>query len=228
MVDMAALKAENAKRWAVAKLTRNFVATAKSLTSQAAKDRYVTVQNYTGVPWWFIAIIHEREASQSWTGSLAQGDPWNKVSVHEPRGRGPFQSWEAAAIDALTQCSPYAARNKDWTVGETLTLWEEYNGLGYAARSLPSPYVWSGTDQYVSGKFVRDDVFDPDVIDLQPGCAGLVMTMMNMDPSIKFGSNVIPIGVASGTQPDVVESPSTFMSAVMAIVHSVSSILRGK
>lgn len=25
---------------------------------------------------------------------------------------------------------------------------EQYNGLGYAARGRPSPYIWSGTDQY--------------------------------------------------------------------------------
>jgi hypothetical protein len=26
----------------------------------------------------------------------------------------------------------------DWTPGGVLTLWEEYNGLGYAARGVPS------------------------------------------------------------------------------------------
>ena len=81
--------------------------------------------------------------------SLAQGDPWNRVSVHVPAGRGPFKSWEDAAVDALVNCSPYAARNKDWSIGGTLTMLEQYNGLGYAARGRPSPYVWSGTDQYL-------------------------------------------------------------------------------
>jgi lysozyme family protein len=36
-------------------------------------------------------VIHEREASQSWKANLAQGDPWNAVSIHIPRGRGPFR-----------------------------------------------------------------------------------------------------------------------------------------
>jgi lysozyme family protein len=63
---------------------------------------------------------------------------------------------------------------------------EQYNGLGYAAHGVPSPYVWSGTDQYHSGKYVRDGVYDPHVVDAQLGCAGLLLAMIAIDPSIKF------------------------------------------
>jgi lysozyme family protein len=133
-----------------------------------------------------VAVIHERECSQEWTRSLAQGDPWDRVSVHVPAGRGPFKSWEDAAVDALNDCPPYAGRNKDWSIGALLTKLEEYNGLGYAARGVPSPYVWAGTDQYRAGKYIRDGVYDPDVIDSQAGCAGLLMAMKALDPAITF------------------------------------------
>ncbi|MBR1142489.1 hypothetical protein JQ567_04270 [Bradyrhizobium sp. AUGA SZCCT0431] len=146
----------------------------------------------TGVPWPFIAVAHERECSQDWSGSLAQGDPWNRVSVHVPAGRGPFRSWEDAAIDALVNCAPRAARNKDWSIGGTLTMLEQYNGLGYAARGRPSPYIWSGTDQYVSGKYVRDGVYGPSAVDRQLGCAGILMAMMALDPTITFPGTTIP------------------------------------
>ncbi|WP_245286840.1 hypothetical protein [Bradyrhizobium sp. Tv2a-2] len=142
----------------------------------------------TGVPWAMIAVIHERECSQDWTRSLAQGDPWKRTSVHVPAGRGPFISWEAAAIDALVNCAPYAARNTDWSIGPSLTKLEEYNGLGYAARGLPSPYLWSGTDQYKSGKYVRDGVYDPSAVDSQLGCAGLLKAMAALDPSAAFAT----------------------------------------
>jgi lysozyme family protein len=92
MTDLNALKIANAKRFALAKITRDATSAASRLVS--AKQRYVTVSLKTGVPWFVIAVIHERESSQSWFASLAQGDPWNKVSVHVPAGRGPFQSWE--------------------------------------------------------------------------------------------------------------------------------------
>jgi lysozyme family protein len=193
MTDLNALKAANAKRWAAARLTRNFSTIAQHLVGPAAKPRYQAVSAKTGVPWPFIAVAHERESSQSWNDSLAQGDPWNKVSVHVPAGRGPFNSWEEAAIDALVNCSPHAAQNKDWSIGGTLTMLEEYNGLGYAARGRPSPYVWSGTDQYVSGKYVRDGVYDPSAVDSQLGCAGLLIAMMALDPTITFtGASITP------------------------------------
>ncbi|MGF6434318.1 hypothetical protein [Bradyrhizobium elkanii] len=192
MTDLVALKAANANRWAKAKLTRNFTAVAKRLISPEAKARYQAVSAKTGVPWAFIAVAHERESSQDWGGSLAQGDSWNKVSTHVPAGRGPFKSWEDAAVDALVNCAPRAALNKDWSIGGTLTMLEQYNGLGYFSRGKPSPYIWAGTDQYVSGKYVRDGVYDPNVVDQQLGCAGLLLAMMSLDPSISFDGNHAP------------------------------------
>jgi lysozyme family protein len=185
-VDLIKLKGANVRRWKAAKLTRGpeFLPVAKRLV--AAKERYLSVSKGTGIPWPFIAVTHQRESSQRWDRSLAQGDPWNKKSTHVPAGRGPFPSWEAAAYDALVNCAPHAARNKDWSIGGLLTLLERYNGLGYVRRGLPSPYLWSGTDQYSRGKYVADGVFDPGEVDKQLGCAGLIMAMMDLDASIEF------------------------------------------
>jgi lysozyme family protein len=194
---------KNSERWAKAKLNRNFADVAKRLV--ASKDRYKAVEKQTGVPWFVIAVIHERESGQKWNKSLAQGDPWNQVSTHIPRGRGPFESWEEAAYDALVNCGPHAANWKDWTSGGTLTLLERYNGLGYFNKGIPSPYVWSGTDQYVSGKYVADGVFDANAVDGQLGCAGLLKQMQKLDNTIKFKDEVSstkpksPVGPAVGT-----------------------------
>jgi lysozyme family protein len=195
MTDLNVLTAANAKRWANAKPIRNFNPAAKSLI--AAKPRYQTVEASTGVPWFVTAVIHERESGQNWFASLAQGDPLNRVSVHVPAGRGPFKSWEEAAIDALVNCAPYLARNRDWSIGGTLTKLEQYNGLGYAARGVPSPYVWSGTDQYRSGKYVRDGVYDSAAVDSQPGSAGLLLAIMALDRTVSFDGKMPPIGVSS-------------------------------
>jgi lysozyme family protein len=189
MSDLAGLRAANELRWANAKLTRNVVATAMSLV--AAKLRYLLVALKTSVPWWVVAAIHERECSQNWDNSLAQGDPWNRVSSHVPAGRGPFKSWEDAAVDALVNCAPYLARKEWGSIGFSLTNLEAYNGLGYAARGLPSPYLWAGTDQYQSGKYVADHVFSSSAIDTQPGCAALILAMAALDPSIVVGSSTM-------------------------------------
>ncbi|MGY4311273.1 hypothetical protein [Bradyrhizobium sp. JR3.5] len=64
-------------------------------------------------------------------------------------------------VDALVNCAPRAALNKDWSIGGTLTMLKQYNGLGYANKGRPLSHIWSGTDQYVSGKYVRGGVYDP-------------------------------------------------------------------
>jgi lysozyme family protein len=228
MTDLVALKAANARRWADARLIRNFSSVAGHLVAPDAKERYQGVAAKTGVPWAVIAVIHERESSQDWTASLAQGDPWNRVSVHVPAGHGPFRSWEEAAIDALVSCAPYAARNKDWSVGGTLTGLEEYNGLGYAARGVPSPYVWSGTDQYISGKYIRDGVYDPHAVDSQLGCAGLLLAMMALDRTISFDGKMPPIVISAGVpnpRPPDVSKPSLSNPAKGSIGAAIASVL---
>lgn len=230
MVDINALAGANARRWANAKLTRNFAGLAKSLV--AAKPRYQAVEAKTGVPWWAIAVIHERESSQNWQRSLAQGDPWDRVSTHVPRGRGPFKSWEEAAIDALVNCGPYLARKKDWSTGGALANLELYNGAGYVNRGVPSPYVWAGTDQYKSGKYVADGVFDPGAIDAQPGCAGMLKAMMALDSSIKLeapkkstaaktGGAVIAAGGAAAT---VAHQAGVNPAIIIAIVAAAAVV----
>lgn len=215
MTDLAALKAANADRWAKAKLTRNLTGIAKALV--AAKPRYQAVEAKTGVPWFVIAVIHERESSQDWRKSLAQGDPWDSASTHVPKGRGPFKSWEEAAIDALVNCAPYLASKTDWSLGAALTNLEAYNGLGYASRGIPSPYLWAGTDQYQSGKYVADGKFDSATIDAQPGCAALLKHMMALDPTITFTG----VKVTPPPSPSPVPTKSQFWDAILNILTSI-------
>lgn len=222
-ISIAELKNRNGTRWANAKLNRNFASVAKSLVATQAKERYQAVEAKTKVPWFIIAVIHEREASQNWNTQLGQGDPLNRVSVHVPKGRGPFSTWENGAYDALVNTSPYAARNTDWSPGSAMTLLEEYNGLGYAGRGIPSPYVWSGTDQYVRGKYVRDGVFDANTVDVQLGCAGLLKTMMVLDPTIKFGSSAaIPTFILPKPAMVTIPSVTTTASSSMNLPATVA------
>lgn len=129
------------------------------------------------IPWEFIAVAHNRESNGNFDTYLGNGQPLNKKTTIVPKGRGPFNTWEEGAIDALLNAPPYAAKNKDWTIGGTLAKLEEYNGLGYAAKGIPSPYLWAGTDQYSKGKYVADGVYDPNHVDTQLGCAGLLKFM---------------------------------------------------
>jgi lysozyme family protein len=183
------LRDANQNRWMNMQITRGLTEinnTATRLVAPAAKARYQGVSATTGVPWFIIAVIHEREASQKWSANIAQGDPWNQRSVNVPAGRGPFNSWEEAAVDALVNCDPKAAKWQDWSAGGALTLLELYNGLGYYFRDLPSPYNWASTNQYVKGKFTGDHRFDPNFVDPQIGCAALLSRMKTLDASINI------------------------------------------
>lgn len=220
MVDFDALTRAGLRRWENAKLTRKTLSdnVAKSLVG--AKKRYQAVEAKTGVPWFVIAVIHERESSQNWGRSLAQGDPWNKVSVRVPAGRGPFSSWEEAAIDALVNCHPHLAKRKDWSLAGILIALELYNGLGYANKGVPSPYLWAGTDQYKSGKYVADGRYDASHVDQQLGCVAMLKSMMAIDPTITFtGSKLTP--QAPNSTPKPAEStPSAaggFLSAILKL-----------
>jgi lysozyme family protein len=218
-LNLAGLIQANAARWPNMIIDFDAVSTLDQVASQliAAKPRYQAVAAQTKVPWPVIAVIHERECSQNWNLSIAQGDPWNQVSVHVPAGRGPFASWEQAAVDALTTCE----HMDQWThwdsIGGVLTRLEMYNGTGYAIMDRPSPYVWSRTDQYVSGKYVADHDFDPNVIDVQQGCAGLLVRMMAQDPTIvaEFASWGAPPAQPSLMGPDGVLRDTRWLQATL-------------
>ena len=233
MVDLNALSRANANRWAKAKLTRKADANSIAFRLFQAKKRYQAVEAKTGVPWSIIAVIHERESSQDWRAQLSQGDPLNRVSVHVPAGRGPFSIWEEGAYDALANCPPFLARHKDWSLGPALTALEAYNGVGYAAKGVPSPYLWSGTDQYSSGKYVRDGFYDPNKVDAQMGCAALLMGLMALDPTITFtGSKITPpapVPSAKPSQPSITHpSPGSIGAAIASLIAFIASLFKRK
>lgn len=170
----------NAQRWGDARFTRSTPINAQAAKIIANRSRYELVAKATGVPWDVIGVIHYRESSNHFAGVLHNGEKiigTGKKTTLVPKGRGPFSTWEQAAIDALANCHPYLAKQKDWSLGITLDLLEAYNGLGYRNKGLPSPYLWAGTDQYQKGKYVADGKFDPNHVDQQLGVAAILMKL---------------------------------------------------
>lgn len=162
-------------------------AVAARLVAPQAKAVYQQIERLTKVPWFVIAVIHEREASQNFACSIAQGDRWDEESTHNPKGIGPFHSFVEAAVFALQRCAPYAAKWTDWTIGGLLTLLEAYNGFGYEIyHNEASPYDWGATSIEQEGKYVADGKWSATVWDTQIGCAAMLKAMIVLDPSIKF------------------------------------------
>lgn len=172
--SFSALASTYRKRWDSARLLPQKTAYAdqfvtKILNKQAS---YKAVEAKTGVPWYFIAVTHMRESSCDFRGVLHNGEHiigTGKKTSLVPAGRGPFKTWEEAAIDALKLHGLH--KISDWPLERVLYECERFNGWGYYAKGVVSPYVWAGTTLYRSGKYVRDGVYDPSHIDTQLGCA---------------------------------------------------------
>ena len=154
----------------------------------ANKARYEGVGNPIGIPWYFIGIIHSMEADLRFDCHLHNGDPLIARTVQVPKNRPingvpPF-TWEASAIDALTYDGSVGISN--WDIPNMLYRFERYNGIGYLSRGIKSPYLWSFSNQYTKGKFVKDGVFDPEAVSDQCGAAVLLRRMVE--------SHIIPLG----------------------------------
>ncbi len=147
----------------------------------ANKERYQTVSEIQGVPWSFIAVIHNMEASQNFTKHLHNGDPLSARTVQVPAGRpkkgNPPFTWEESACDALA-IKGLSAQN-DWSLAGTLYQLERYNGFGYRLYHphVLTPYLWSYSNLYTSGKYVSDGTWSDTAPSKQCGSAVLLRRM---------------------------------------------------
>lgn len=163
------------------------------------KDKYVSVSTITNVPWAMIAAIHSLECSLNFNNHLHNGDPLSGKTFHVPAGRpvagNPPYTWEESAIDALEMKINgggwpkedfQKAKEKD--IVSMLYLLELYNGMGYRKYhpEVKTPYLWAGTNRYISGKYVEDGKFDPSAVSGQIGAAILLNKIDNFNPTISI------------------------------------------
>lgn len=151
----------------------------------AAKARYQAVERTTGVPWFWIGVVHMRESSNNFAGVLHNGEHIigsDRKTRLVPEGRGPFATWEAAALDALAMHG--LNRIKDWPIARLGYEAERFNGWGYIPRGVNSPYVWSGSQHYRGGKYVADGVFSYSAMDQQLGCLPVLKSLAAFDPEV--------------------------------------------
>jgi lysozyme family protein len=145
------------------------------------KPTYELVQAATGVPWMFVGIVHGMEAGFNFSSHLHNGDPLTARTVQVPKGRplngAPPFTWLDSAIDALRFEKLHLV--SDWSVPHMLFLLEGYNGFGYRARGVPSPYLWSFSNIYDKGKFVADGKFDPNAVSKQCGSALMLKAIVS-------------------------------------------------
>lgn len=146
------------------------------------KSRYQTIQRLTGVPWHFIGCIHFMEADLSFEACLHNGQPWNKKTTIVPKGRGPWKSFEEAAVDALNYDKLSGKPQDYWTLAKMLEFSESYNGTGYRSKGILSPYVFAYTNLSDElGKYVADHVYDPKAPHNRPSVGAILLMLKRME-----------------------------------------------
>jgi len=148
----------------------------------AKKARYERVGDPLDIPWWFVAVIHDLEASRNFNAHLHNGDPLTHRTVHVPKNRPPGNppfTFEESARDALTLDG--LAHKDDWSISRALFRFERFNGFGYrtASINIPSPYLWSFSQHYRKGKFASDGNFDRNLVSQQCGAGVLLRVMVD-------------------------------------------------
>jgi lysozyme family protein len=151
----------------------------------ANKARYLTVEKTTGIPWFLIAALHERESSQDFGTYLGNGQSLKRRTTQVPAGRGPFtgpNAWERGAIDALQLDG--LTRVREWRLEKILFYCEKFNGFGAWQNGVPSSYIWAGTSIQQPGKWIADHKWSASYWDTQIGVAALIAAMHALDQTI--------------------------------------------
>lgn len=139
-----------------------------------------------GIPQPFAAASFEREGGSNFRLNPAQGAPLDERSKMIPHN-GPFSSWTQAAIAAYR--IDHLDAVGDWIWARACYEGEAFNGFGYRARGVHTPYLWAGTNVYRIGKFDRDGHFVSEV-DAQLGIVPVMKRIIELRPALDLAAAV--------------------------------------
>jgi lysozyme family protein len=151
------------------------------LTDPASRKQYDAVKDKACVPWYFVGIIHAMEATFDFRSHLHNGDSLSRKTVQVPSGRPPVWNpptdWVSSAVDAVTYDG--FADEQDWSLPRMLYRFESYNGWrSRIEHKINTPYLWSFSNHYTKGKFVADNVWDPNAVSRQCGAAVMLKALV--------------------------------------------------
>lgn len=138
-----------------------------------------------GMPWYFGAAIHYREADNDLRGCMVNGEKIvgtsNRTTI-VPENRGPYATFKESVQDAAAFKGWRSILV--WSIERFLFTSEIWNGLGYVSKGINAPFVWAGTNHEEMGLYVRDHVFDGSVEDRRLGVAAIIKRLMEVRSDI--------------------------------------------
>lgn len=179
MIKFADLAPEYKTLWDTAVIRQDKAADVRAIAKKLVSLRptYDEVSAATNVPWHFIGLIHSLEPNPAFNmkAHIHNGDPLSARTVQVPSGRpkegSPPFSWAESAVDALTMHGLQNVGKDGWSIERISFELERYNGFGYRRNhpSVKSPYLWSCTNHYTSGKYIGDHRFSATEVSAQIG-----------------------------------------------------------
>lgn len=144
------------------------------------QSRYEALAAKTNVPWYLIGCIHLLEGSCNFNTHLHNGDSLkartHNVPAGRPRAGNPPFTWEESALDALAYDHITPPLN---SIGQQFSALEHFNGMGYRSHGINTPYLWSGSNHYVKGKYVSDGQWSSTAVSQQVGAACIYKMLDN-------------------------------------------------
>lgn len=168
------------------------------------KAEYEPVFEEEGVPVAVLIALNELESSTNFRTYFGNGDPLDRPTRDVPAGRGPFKTWPLGAIDAIKMDGLDKFRGQ-WTLELACYLCERWNGFGYRAHGIHTPYDFAWTSLYSAGKYTSDRHWDPKAIDTQIGAIPMIVTLGSLDASLTLPRALAP--VQDVTPPAVPSAP---------------------
>lgn len=198
---------------------------------QDHQPTYMEIQNQLGIPWYVVGVIHQMESDMNFTTHLHNGDPLTDRTKKVPSGRpktgNPPFTWEESALDSMQ----YEKLHEwsDWSVSGILYKLEAYNGWGYRSKDpkVNSPYLWSFSNHYTSGKFTSDGNFSYDAVSQQCGAA-VIMKRMAETGIIDLPVSPVPApSSAPNPVPDIpdVDLPIVYSNSVVPYAKELQNFL---
>ncbi len=193
-------------------------------TIVGGRSEYEKIAAATGIPWYFTGIVHLMECSCNFKKHLHNGDPLTARTVRVPqgypkRGNPPFSFFDSA-VDALNLEG--FSNWSEWSVAGMLFCFEKYNGFGYRRKNINSPYLWSGSNQYSKGKFVRDGYFDPQAVSSQIGTAVILRRMSELQIAIAGEKDTISVIKKTGQH--VAFAPKTHQASAEELQRLLNAV----
>ncbi len=174
------------------------------------EDVYIDIAKEIDIPPQLIAVIHYRENPQDFKDGTfgirlhdghSLNEPYTYRNDNGEKETITFSSFKEAAKHAI-QLKQYCIINFNLSYDTTdvvamVCFTEAYNGMGYYKYYEPnepnriSPYSFSGTDVYVSGKYISDNNYSEGTIDQQVGTYRLLLAAVAGIYDVEDGKNYV-------------------------------------